>query len=72
MHLIRSANQQCLERLRQFLRDAHVRVDDAAELELAVSIPGAASPQHERREIDGYVRTWNALNPTCLVTLAAS
>jgi len=69
MHLIRSANQQCLERVRQFLRDAHVRVDDGAGLDLQVSIPGAVSAQHERREIDGYVRTWNALNPTCLVLL---
>jgi len=72
MHVIHAATTQCLEQIREFLRTAHVHVHQADGQTLQVSIPGAVSPMHERREIDGYVRTWNALNPACVVTLIAA
>ncbi len=72
MHVIHAATSECLEQIRDFLRTAHVQVYEADGETLRVSIPRAVTPLHERREIDGYVRTWNALNPACIVTLVAA
>jgi hypothetical protein len=69
MYSIRISDERCRERLCDFLRTAHVEVHDTAAPDLDVSVPGALSEHHERREIDGYVRTWNALNPAFPVTL---
>jgi hypothetical protein len=73
MYAIRISDERCRERLCDFLRTAHVEVHDevhdTAASDLHVSVPGALSAHHERREIDGYVRTWNALNPAFPVTL---
>lgn len=46
-----------------FLRQVHVRVEDVDGATVRASVPGAQSDLHERREIHGYVVTWNALNP---------
>jgi hypothetical protein len=60
---IRLARPGDLEPFCDFLRDVHVRADAAGHDVVQASISGAASPQHARRELVGYVRTWNALNP---------
>lgn len=52
-----------LDRVRNFLAAVHVQVHSVEGLELLVSVPGAASPLHEQREIAAYVITYNALNP---------
>jgi hypothetical protein len=59
-----------IDRFCDFLRAVQVRVDAVDELIVTASLPGAPSDLHERREIDGYVRTWNALNPTSYVEIA--
>ncbi len=46
-----------------FLRKVHVQIDDVRGATVFASVPGAHSDLHERRELDGYVVTWNALNP---------
>lgn len=46
-----------------FLRKVHVQIDDVRGATVFASVPGAHSELHERRELDGYVVTWNALNP---------
>jgi len=40
-----------------------VNAEPADDGSVRASIPGASTPLHERREIAGYVTTWNALNP---------
>ena len=52
-----------------FLRKVHVQVDDVRGATVFASVPGAHSELHERRELDGYVVTWNALNPGREATL---
>jgi hypothetical protein len=47
----------------EFLRAVHVQVCDVEGTTVRASIPGAQSDLHERRELSGYVVTWNALNP---------
>jgi hypothetical protein len=50
--------------LRRFLREVHVDVQRAGHPSLvAATIPDAPTPVHERRELQGYLATWNALNP---------
>ena len=46
-----------------FLHAVHVHAEPADDGSVRASIPGASTPLHERREIAGYVTTWNALNP---------
>ena len=46
-----------------FLRTVHVRVDEVDGVQVRATIPGSPSELHERRELSGYVATWNALNP---------
>jgi hypothetical protein len=36
---------------------------------ITATAPGARSPLHERREIGGYVTTWNALHPASPLAL---
>ena len=52
-----------------FLRAVHVRVDDVTSDTVKATIVGAPSELHERRELAGYVATWNALNPGRQATL---
>ena len=58
-----------LERFCAFLHDVQVRVHDTQPEAVLASIPGALTPLHERRELQGYVATWNALNPAAPVEL---
>ena len=59
-----------VERFCEFLHAVQVRVDSVEGTAIAASLPGASSALHERREMSGYVTTWNALNPGSLVELA--
>jgi hypothetical protein len=52
------------------LRSVHLNVDENADGTLTVTAPGARTPLHERREVGGYVTTWNALNPASPIRLA--
>jgi hypothetical protein len=67
--LLRLSEPDDLSAVREFLRRVHVAAAVDAEGRLIASVPGAASPLHERRELMGYVATWNALNPGRLVEL---
>jgi hypothetical protein len=52
-----------LERVCLFLRSVHLDVHDNEDATITVRAPGAPTALHERREIGGYVTTWNALHP---------
>jgi hypothetical protein len=62
--LIRVSTPPHADALRDFLRAVRVdatRTDDPHVLE--ATVPGSPTPTHERRELQGYLATWNALNP---------
>ncbi len=53
-----------VDALRHFLRAVRVeatRTDEPRVLE--ATVPGSPTPTHECRELQGYLATWNALNP---------
>jgi len=52
-----------LDHVRAFLRRHRIRVHGDGGAAAQVSVPGSATPAHERRELAGCVATWNALNP---------
>jgi hypothetical protein len=52
-----------------FLRAVHVAVVKTEGTIVTASVPGAQSELHERRELSGYVVTWNALHPGQVATL---
>jgi hypothetical protein len=58
-----------VERFCDFLQAVHVRVHEVDGAIISASVPGAPSALHERREMFGYVTTWNALNPGSVVEL---
>ncbi len=68
IHLLLSANVE-LDQFCSFLRAVQVSVDGVDGRMVDVSVPGAASKLHERRELSGYVTTWNALHPGLRVDL---
>lgn len=70
MHRLRIFHPEDVQRFCEFLRAVQVRVDAIDDAVVTASLPGAASALHERREIDGYVTTWNALNPASHVEVA--
>jgi hypothetical protein len=59
-----------LDRVCAFLRSVHLHLQENEDGTITVTAPGAPTPLHERREISGYVTTWNALNPGTLITVA--
>ncbi|MDX6475190.1 MAG: hypothetical protein QOH95_701 [Gaiellaceae bacterium] len=63
MYLLRVSDPADLARVRDFLRNVHVVAQPRDDDTVIVSLPQALSELHERREIAGYVTTWNALNP---------
>jgi len=69
MHVITVSDDAFVEALCEFLRQVHVQVVGVCGLEVSASVPGAPSDLHERRELDGYVVTWSALNPGREATL---
>jgi hypothetical protein len=46
-----------------FLREVNVETLHVDGAVVRAAVPGAVSDLHERRELAGYVTTWNALNP---------
>jgi hypothetical protein len=52
-----------------FLHAVHVAVVQIDGTSVTASVPGAHSELHERRELTGYVVTWNALHPGQTATL---
>ena len=72
MYLLRLSEPADLARVCDFLRGAHVDAHASGDDIVSASIPGAPTPLHERREITGYVTTWNALNPSSTLELFAS
>jgi hypothetical protein len=69
VYLLRLSHPDDLLIFCDFLRRVHVAAEAVADDMVSASIPGAPSPLHERRELMGYVATWNALNPGCHVEL---
>jgi hypothetical protein len=51
------------DRVCAFLRGVHLLLEANEDGTVTASAPGARTALHERREITGYVTTWNALNP---------
>jgi hypothetical protein len=51
------------ERLCAFFRDVRVCVLGTEGNRIEVKVPQSVSPLHAKRELSGYVITWNALNP---------
>ena len=70
VYVLRLSDPNDLDRVCAFLRSVqlHVRVNEDGTI--TVTAPGARTPLHERREIDGYVTTWNALNPASPIGLS--
>jgi hypothetical protein len=60
---IRLSRPVDLDSFCEFLRAVHVHAEPAGDGSVLASVPGAPTPLHERRELAGYVTTWNALNP---------
>jgi hypothetical protein len=67
--LLHLSHASDLDRVCIFLRSVHLQVQVNADGTIAATAPGARTPLHERREIAGYVTTWNALNPSSPVTM---
>jgi len=69
MYVLHVSHPNDLDRVCAFLRSVHLHVDENADGTLTVTAPGARTPLHERREVSGYVTTWNALNPASPIRL---
>jgi hypothetical protein len=72
VYLLRVSRPTDLDRVCVFLRIVHLDVQANEDGTITVTAPGARSPLHERREISGYVTTWNALNSASPVELVES
>lgn len=69
MYLLHVSHPADLDRVCAFLREVHLHVEENEDGTITATAPSAPTPLHERREIDGYVTTWNALNPARPVRL---
>lgn len=69
VYVLHVARPNDLDRVCVFLRSVHLHVEENEDGTIMATAPGAPTPLHERREISGYVTTWNALNPGNPVTL---
>ena len=71
VYVVHVSDPKDLDRVCSFLRSVHLSVDrqEGDTVMVTVTAPGAATPLHERREIGGYVTTWNALNPASPITM---
>jgi hypothetical protein len=63
VYLLHLTHLDDFDRVCDFLRSVQLVVRDNGNGTITVNAPGAPTPLHERREINGYVTTWNALNP---------
>ena len=57
------ANLEDVAAFCDFLHKVRVEVVDTDGIAVRAQLPNAPSELHERRELAGYVVTWNALNP---------
>ena len=69
MYLLQLSHTADLDRVCDFLRGVQLLVEANEDGTISATAPGARTPLHERREIAGYVTTWNALNPGSPVRL---
>jgi hypothetical protein len=69
VYVLQVSHPNDLDRVCVFLRSVHLRVETNEDGSITATAPGAPTPEHERREVSGYVTTWNALNPANPVTL---
>lgn len=69
MYVLRLSDPNDLDRVCAFLCSVQLRVAVNEDGTITVTAPGARTPLHERREIGGYVTTWNALNPASPIGL---
>jgi hypothetical protein len=70
VYVLQMTHPDDFDRVCAFLRSVHIVVRDNGNGTITVSAPGAPTPLHERRELNGYVTTWNALNPAHAISLA--
>jgi hypothetical protein len=64
VYVLHASHANDVDRICIFLRSVHLGVLHHEDGTITVSAPGAPTDLHERREIGGYVTTWNALNPS--------
>ena len=72
MYVLQLSHPNDLDRVCAFLSSVQLRVAVNEDGTVTVTAPGARTPLHERREIGGYVTTWNALNPASPIDLRES
>lgn len=70
--ILRLSDPNDLDRVCSFLRSVQLQVRVNDDGTITVNAPGARTALHERREIGGYVTTWNALNPASQIGLGES
>jgi len=70
VYVLRLSDPNDLDRVCAFLRGVQLNMGVNEDGTITVTAPGARSPLHEWREIDGYVTTWNALNPASPIGLS--
>jgi hypothetical protein len=70
VYVLHASHPNDLDRVCVFLRSVHLVVLEHEDGTITLSAPGAPTPLHERREIGGYVTTWNALNPSSPIRIA--
>jgi hypothetical protein len=69
VYILHVSHPRHLDRVCVFLRSVQLHVQENDDGTITAAAPGAASPLHEQREIQGYVTTWNALNPASPIKL---
>jgi hypothetical protein len=69
VYVLHVSHPNDLVRVCVFLRGVQLHVQENENGTITATAPGARSPLHERREINGYVTTWNALNPASPIRL---
>lgn len=72
MFVLHVSRPDDVDRVCRFLRSVQLHVQENEDGTITASAPGARTPLHERREIGGYVTTWNALNPASPIRLVES
>jgi hypothetical protein len=66
---IRISEPAALGDLQAYLRSAECAVETVSADELEVSPANAPSAEQARREIEAYLRMWEAMNPPVRVTI---
>jgi hypothetical protein len=69
VYVLHCSQPKDLDRVCAFFRNVQLQIQENEDGTITATAPGAPTPLHERREITGYITTWNALNPGNPVTL---